>query len=608
MDYRQPLTAALLFNPNNEGENIIIEKKINLLFELFDIEDSHQVSEDIMRNMVEAVLVSSKRQASDCKWQCRVESVMRRLLPIPAAGSLAQRNELRQRLMSSAYIIEAFAYTPVITRKQLLMNEKGDGPSMNVGHDTEASLLLGFGANDHMQLEFLFAKEGMQSGIQEEENNAPSNDDDDDDNDADDNDAEDDRDEDETSERPITPPPQLLKKAISHSEQHRAHQFSCKRHIYKLETFANTTLNSEKITQVAAGGQSSYLLTSEGRLFVCGDSQDLREIETPFRVLKVWAAFSSLFIQAADYSLYALGSNSFGQLGTGVAGLVTSPHAVDTGPMGNGPIVQVAIGEHHTLFLTESGQVFACGRNESQCGVNIGWPLTIPHPVDVPCEQNESIVKIVCGKDHSVVLLNSGRVLVCGNNATGATGLGENLPEPIEFFTALPHSLFDGEKIKDVCAGVYHTLFLTESGRVYACGQAAEGQLGIGRPTLTPISSRMRHRSMIRDSLTQREQKENTILNSVFTPKLLRTLEDQRITKVACGEQFSLFLTKDNILYGCGILHLLGVGVENDFLIAYQPVKISQHTHPIDIVCGHSHTIYFRSGLNLSNGLPGGFE
>ena len=40
--------------------------------------------------------------------------------------------------------------------------------------------------------------------------------------------------------------------------------------------------------------------------------------------------------------------------------------------------------------------------------------------------------------------------------------------------------MFDHIKIKKVCCGRYHTLFLSQEGEVYACGQNTLGQLGIG--------------------------------------------------------------------------------------------------------------------------------
>jgi alpha-tubulin suppressor-like RCC1 family protein len=41
--------------------------------------------------------------------------------------------------------------------------------------------------------------------------------------------------------------------------------------------------------------------------------------------------------------------------------------------------------------------------------------------------------------------------------------------------------MFDHIKIKSISCGRYHTLFLTQDGKLYACGQNKLGQLGIGR-------------------------------------------------------------------------------------------------------------------------------
>ena len=48
------------------------------------------------------------------------------------------------------------------------------------------------------------------------------------------------------------------------------------------------------------------------------------------------------------------------------------------------PVVQVAAGHHHTLFLTQSGDVWACGRNsrgQLGLGSKAGSQLCTPQPL-----------------------------------------------------------------------------------------------------------------------------------------------------------------------------------------------------------------------------------
>lgn len=62
------------------------------------------------------------------------------------------------------------------------------------------------------------------------------------------------------------------------------------------------------------------------------------------------------------------GRNQFGQLGTGDT--VTKEKPVVVPALEEMNIIGVATGRNHTLFLTDTGTVYACGDNRSgQCGV-----------------------------------------------------------------------------------------------------------------------------------------------------------------------------------------------------------------------------------------------
>jgi alpha-tubulin suppressor-like RCC1 family protein len=70
------------------------------------------------------------------------------------------------------------------------------------------------------------------------------------------------------------------------------------------------------------------------------------------------------------------------------------------------------------------------------------------------------------------------------------TGYRENRLTPVKI-TTFP----DGtDPIKEISAGLYHTLFLTGTGEVYACGWGRYGQLGTGddENRLTPVKITLR--------------------------------------------------------------------------------------------------------------------
>lgn len=93
-------------------------------------------------------------------------------------------------------------------------------------------------------------------------------------------------------------------------------------------------------------------------------------------------------------------------------------------------IKSCAAGRAHLLALSEDGNVYALGNNSyGQCGRPI-----ITNEQYIGSEQvhiigkvgvkQEKIVNIHCGQDHSLFLTETGKLFSCGWSADGQTGLG----------------------------------------------------------------------------------------------------------------------------------------------------------------------------------------
>lgn len=115
--------------------------------------------------------------------------------------------------------------------------------------------------------------------------------------------------------------------------------------------------------------------------------------------------------------------------------------------------------------------------------------------------RDEIVFEISAGSKHSVFATLSDKVFACGSGLQGQLGLGayteqqkrefQDKPNdgeaaPSEYQTdvrLLQHmfvpdtriKMFDHIKVKAVSCGRYHTLFLTQEGEVYACGQNTLG-------------------------------------------------------------------------------------------------------------------------------------
>ena len=79
---------------------------------------------------------------------------------------------------------------------------------------------------------------------------------------------------------------------------------------------------------------------------------------------------------------------------------------------------------------------------------------------------------MACGKFHTLFLTESGRVWSVGYNKYGQLGVSNSIymhaEEPIEVFT-------DGLKIKDIEVGWHHNLLLSECGELYGFGARMNG-------------------------------------------------------------------------------------------------------------------------------------
>jgi alpha-tubulin suppressor-like RCC1 family protein len=80
------------------------------------------------------------------------------------------------------------------------------------------------------------------------------------------------------------------------------------------------------------------------------------------------------------------------------------------------------------------------------------------------------VTKISAGLEHSMFLTNDGEVFACGEGEHGQLGLGvcsliEYRPLKIKF-----KDLHEIDYITDVACGAFHTLFATKHHSVYATG------------------------------------------------------------------------------------------------------------------------------------------
>lgn len=95
-------------------------------------------------------------------------------------------------------------------------------------------------------------------------------------------------------------------------------------------------------------------------------------------------------------------------------------------------------------------------------------------------DQKLKIRDIRGGGHHTIVLTDSGEVWVAGGNEVGTLGIGESEKTDFFDFTKIPFFAEQNIRIRSIAAGYSHNLAISEDDKVYVWGYNEDGQLGLG--------------------------------------------------------------------------------------------------------------------------------
>lgn len=112
------------------------------------------------------------------------------------------------------------------------------------------------------------------------------------------------------------------------------------------------------------------------------------------------------------------------------------------------PVIQIACGLHHTVILTQNGEVFSCGSNQhGQLGT--GDLLNRTGPIQVKI--NSFIVQISAGSNHTVLLSSRGVVYTFGSHSKGQLGrLPHDMLTNISFLDEFQKSESNDDSAADI--------------------------------------------------------------------------------------------------------------------------------------------------------------
>ena len=94
------------------------------------------------------------------------------------------------------------------------------------------------------------------------------------------------------------------------------------------------------------------------------------------------------------------------------------------------PIIKIQCAGQSMFAITTSKQVYSWGNNEDgQLGTGYQSEKYSPTPVIIKSLTRLRASKIACGPHHTVFVMESGEVYVCGNSEDGKLGIGPNILE-----------------------------------------------------------------------------------------------------------------------------------------------------------------------------------
>jgi regulator of chromosome condensation len=158
----------------------------------------------------------------------------------------------------------------------------------------------------------------------------------------------------------------------------------------------------------------------------------------------------------------------------------------------------IGSGNYHSFAVDDEGVVWGWGLNSmGQTGTGYTHPadseVFLPKRVAGLSQAElagERVVEIVGGDHHSLFRTSDGKVYACGRSNVGQLGLADDhpafkdrddpdfLPEPVRI--PFPD---ESDPIAQISAGTHSNMAITHGGALYAWGQGIQSELGAGDET-----------------------------------------------------------------------------------------------------------------------------
>ena len=288
---------------------------------------------------------------------------------------------------------------------------------------------------------------------------------------------------------------------LLHSEENAANLINGEE-AHEMNEIILCTEKNDKLdpaVDIFAGGGHSALLTKSGRLYLWGwdhsgqlGTSYIHESGAPLpvvaelqgiRVETCALGFNhTIVIEKGTGRLYAFGENIRSQVGVPCAAKVETPATPDI--LEGDYFVDVAAGLFHSAAITKTGELvtFGCGRFGQSLSSSSNEESSFGRwkPDDGSC-----LVRVACGRRHTVALDDQGRIWTFGDNKYGQLGrpTADRQRDPVP--TLVQGGWMNEEsRCIDIECGWSHTVVIVknsdDSTSVFGWGRNDKGQIGTG--------------------------------------------------------------------------------------------------------------------------------
>ena len=260
-----------------------------------------------------------------------------------------------------------------------------------------------------------------------------------------------------------------------------------------------------RVENVCIGKSSMGIILNTGEVYVCGDNHrgniglglssgdtllltkinnfnpSLKRNE---KIKKIYLGFNHSFFITSENRIYSCGNNTNGRTGlnldSGNTLIPTQLNLFEPELKKNIDIVNISCGSSHSIILLSNGDIYSCGSNlNARTGLNKTTGQTlIPTKItsfNPNLLEEEKIIQISTGSTHCGLITNLGNIYTFGSNNSGQTGMNTDSNN-----TTIPTKINIEEKCYQVSCCASHTNVLTINGDIYSCGSNESGRTGLG--------------------------------------------------------------------------------------------------------------------------------